>query len=238
MKPLCVIPARRNSKRLAVKNIKLMLGKPMLVYSIEAALRSGLFNDVIVSTEDDEIARIAEASGAKSHRRPQELAGDLVSATDVCLEVADTQARLGKIFDAVYCLQPSSPLRTSEDIHQAWIRFVNSGANYLVSVTPVDPHYFHWVLHQEKDADWKMYFGEKYLMERPLLPPVYRPNGAIKIAKTDLLARTRNFFGAGLEVFEMPDERSVHVAEQYDFDLAEYLLSKQGSAGRCSDCSN
>jgi CMP-N-acetylneuraminic acid synthetase len=72
-----------------------------------------------------------------------------------------------------------------------------------------------------------MYFGDKYMIERPLLPPVYRPNGSIKIGRVDPLLERRNFFGPRLTVYPTPEERSLHVAEQYDFDLAEFLMSRQ-----------
>ncbi len=223
MNPLCVIPARRGSKRLPHKNILPLAGKPMVTYSIEAALASQVFDRVFVSTEDDEIATIAERAGAIAHRRPAELAGDLVSATDVCLEVADSLSAIGADHDAIVCLQPTSPLRTATDVKESWERMLTTGADYLVSVTPIDPHYFHWAVHQQ-DTGWRMFFGDRFLVERPLLPPVYRPNGAIKIGKTEKLRRTRNFFGDRLEVHAMPEERAVHIATQFDFDLAEHLL--------------
>jgi len=227
MKPLCVIPARRGSKRLPQKNILPLAGQPMLAHTVRAALDSGIFGRVLVSTEDAEIARLAEAAGAETHFRPEALAGDLVSATDVCLEAAEVLAGRGDHHDAVVCLQPTSPLRHGEDIRLGWARFVDTGADYLVSVTAVDPHFFHWAVH-ETDAGWEMYFGDKFLMERPLLPPVFRPNGAIKIGRLAPLAQTRNFFGRKLEAYAMPEERSVHVAERFDLDLAEFLMQKRG----------
>jgi CMP-N,N'-diacetyllegionaminic acid synthase len=229
MRPLCVIPARRGSKRLALKNILPLGGRPMLHYTIDAAVDSGIFDEVFVSTEDDEIAGIARLAGASVHRRPAELAGDLVSATDVCLDVERALRDQGRSYDAIYCLQPSSPLRSSSDVKAAWERLVSSGADYLVSVTPIDPHYFHWAVAKNKNG-WSMYFGDKFLMERPLLPPVYRPNGAIKIGRCANLHQTRNFFGPNLVTHQMPEERSLHVAEPFDFELAQFLIQRHLSA--------
>ena len=224
MRPLCVIPARRGSKRLADKNIAELDGRPLLAYTVEAALESELFADVFVSTEDELIARLAGELGAVGHRRPDELAGDLVSATDVCLEVLERRLIEDGGYDAVVCLQPSSPLRTAADVRDAWETFVSAGADFLVSVTPIDPHYFHWAL--EHDGEWwRMCFGERFLVERPLLPPVLRPNGAIKIGRSGPLAERRDFFGPRLAAYEMPEERSVHVAEAFDLRLAESLLA-------------
>jgi len=226
MNPLCVIPARRGSKRLPLKNILPLAGKPMLAYSVEAALESGLFDPVFVSTEDEEVGRIAERYGAAVHPRPRELADDLASATDVCIDAYQARRAAGDLYDVIVCLQPSSPLRTAQDIRGAWEKFVASGADFLVSVTPIDPHYFHWAV-EEKDAWWQMVFGDKYMTERQLLPPVYRPNGSIKVGRSDELVKHRNFFGPRLTVYEMPEERSLHVATQFDFDLAEFLLSRR-----------
>lgn len=223
MRPLCVIPARRGSKRLPLKNLLPLNGKPMLAHTVAAALDSGIFDRVFVSTEDDEIARAARAAGAVSHFRPSELAGDLVSATDVCLEAEEALRASGETCDAIVCLQPTSPLRSAEDVRASWELFAAGGADYLVSVTPIDPHYFHWAVH-ETPQGWEMYFGDKFMAERPLLPPVYRPNGAIKIARGAALRATRNFFGKPLKVYEMPEERGVHVAERLDFEVARLLL--------------
>ena len=229
MRPLCIIPARRGSKRLALKNILPLGGRPMLHYTIDAAVDSGIFDEVFVSTEDDEIAEIARAGGASVHRRPPELAGDLVSATDVCLDVEQALRNVGRNYGAIYCLQPSSPLRTAIDVKDAWTHFVETNADYLVSVTPIDPHYFHWAVAEQKNG-WAMYFGDQFLMERQLLPPVYRPNGAIKIGRSEPLAKTRNFFGPKLETYLMPETRSIHVAEPFDFQLARFLLSEQSTS--------
>jgi CMP-N-acetylneuraminic acid synthetase len=228
MKPLCVIPARRGSKRLPLKNILSLSGKPMLAYTVRAALDSGVFDQVIVSTEDEEIAKIAEQAGAIPFCRSQDLAGDLVSATDVCINVADSLNREKDPYNAIVCLQPTSPLRTGNDIKLSWEHMISTGADYLVSVTPIDPHYFHWAVHKNSDQ-WSMYFGEEYMKERPLLPPVFRPNGAIKIGRLKPLKEARNFFGKNLETFSMPEDRSVHVAEQFEFDLVEYIMSRQKS---------
>lgn len=222
-RPLCVIPARGGSKRLPFKNGLPLAGRPMLEYTIAAARDSGVFDHVYVSTEDDRLAQIAGAAGADVHRRPLELSGDLVSATDVCLQVATTRERAGEVYDSLVCLQPSSPVRNAADVRTAWDRFVASDADFLVSVTPVDPHYFHWAVHESSEG-WQMFFGDRFLVERPLLPPVFRPNGAIKIGRIERLRAAANFFGAPLEVYMMPEERSIHVADAWDFEQAKQAL--------------
>jgi CMP-N-acetylneuraminic acid synthetase len=228
VRPLCVIPARRDSKRLLDKNVLPLAEKPMLAYTVEAALGSELFRSVYVSTEDDRIAGLAADLGATAHSRPAALAGDLVSATEVCLELLESRRAQGDDHDAVVCLQPSSPLRGAVDVRAAWERFVVTDADFLVSVTPIDPHYFHWAV--EEDGDWwRLTFGDRYLIERPLLPPVFRPNGAIKIGRAGPLAERRDFFGPRLTAYEMPEERSVHVALPFDLLVVEALMDAEAA---------
>lgn len=228
MRPLCVIPARGGSKRLTRKNVLPLNGRPMLQYTIEAAKQTRIFEQVYVSTECDEIASVASAAGALVHPRARELAGDLISATEVCLDVEHALSKQGsrERYDAIVCLQPSSPLRVAADVTSAWNAFVSSDCDFLVSVTAIDPHYFHWAVTQT-GAGWRMYFGKEFLRERPLLPPVYRPNGAIKIGKCGPLRAERNFFGQNMNVYIMPEDRSVHVAERFDYELANFLLNNR-----------
>lgn len=196
----------------------------MLGWAVEAALESDVFDEVYVSTEDAAIATVAAGLGATVHARSAALAQDLSSSTDVCLDVAGRVAEAGDERDALVCLQPSSPLLSAADVRDAWGTFVEDGSSYLLSVTPIDPHYFHWALEQ-RDGHWLPYFGDEYMRDRLELPPVFRPNGAIKIAKIADLEQRGNFFGEPLSVHPMPEDRSVHVAELLDARLAELLLA-------------
>jgi CMP-N-acetylneuraminic acid synthetase len=225
VKPLCVIPARAGSKRLPRKNVALLGGRPLVTWTIEAAQHSGVFDTVLVSTEDDDIAEIAKAAGASTDpRRPAELSGDEVTNVEVCLHVDEQLAAAGKRHEAVICLQPSSPLRSGTDIRDAWARFEATKPDFLVSVTAIDPHYCHWALGRQDDGRFAMLFGDRYLMPRQHLPEFYRPNGAIKIARIDALRERRVFFGPSLEISEMPEERSTHVALPFDLAVCEALL--------------
>lgn len=221
---ICTIPARGGSKRLLRKNVRDLAGKPLIAYSIEAALASGLFDRVYACTEDEEIARIATRFGAAVLELvPSELCGDLVASHIPCQYIAARLPENGEI-DSMLCLQPSSPLRSAQDIRNAVEKFADGQFDFVVSVTPVDPHDFHWAVVPGEDIYWKMFFGTQYLKERPLLPPVYRPNGSIKIAKLSALAAIGNFFGERLGVIETPVERSVHVALEFDLKLCETIL--------------
>jgi CMP-N,N'-diacetyllegionaminic acid synthase len=228
---LCAIPARAGSKRLADKNILSLAGKPMIAYSIEKAGESGLFESVYVCTEDPTIAEISRNYGAEVPLlMPPELCGDLVPSHVPCTRMADYLADQNRHYDFLLCLQPTSPLRTVTDITDGINKFLEMSCDFLVSVTPIDPHYFHWALQSTEDQFWRMYFGSEFMKERPLLPPVYRPNGSIKIARLDKLKQLGHFFGPKLAVTETSEERSVHVATKFDFDLCEFLLERDCNA--------
>jgi CMP-N,N'-diacetyllegionaminic acid synthase len=221
---LLAIPARGGSKRLPRKNLLNIAGRPMIAYTIEAAINSGLGKNIYVCTEDSEIKKTALLYGAKVFDIPIEMAGDEVSSTVPCLALYNHLINNGLQIDYIFNLQPTSPLRTAQDIKDSLQLFLDKKADYLVSSTFIDPHYFHWAL-TENENGWEMYFKTKYLKERTQLPPIYRPNGAIKLAKAALLAKTGNFFGERLQVFEMPEERSVHVATEIDKLSCEVIIN-------------
>lgn len=135
MSAIAVITARGGSKRIPRKNIKEFCGKPILAYSIEAALKSGLFDRVMVSTEDDEIAGIAEKYGAEvPFRRSDDMAGDFAATRDVLLEVLEEYRRRGQQFDTVCCIYPTAPFVTAERLREAVSLLEENNAD---SVLPV-----------------------------------------------------------------------------------------------------
>ena len=120
MGSIAIITARGGSKRIPRKNVKLFCGKPIITYSIEAALKSGLFEEVMVSTEDEEIARIAREAGAQvPFMRSSESAGDHASTDDVLLEVLAAYKERGREFDSFCCLYPTAPFVTAEKLRTA-----------------------------------------------------------------------------------------------------------------------
>jgi CMP-N-acetylneuraminic acid synthetase len=198
----------------------------MIAYSIEAARDSG-FGDVYVCTEDAQIAEIAASYGALVPRlMPEDLCGDLVASHVPCQFMASEMAKAGHSFESLLCLQPSSPLRSADDIRGAVELFNKGTFDFVVSVTPIDPHDFHWAVVPATAPYWKMFFGTQYMKERPLLPVVCRPNGSIKIAKLSVLGTVGNFFGERLGVFETPEVRSVHVATEFDLTICEAILNE------------
>lgn len=225
---LCAIPARAGSKRLQGKNFLPLGGKPMIAYSIETALASGLFENVYVCTEDQTIAEIARRYGATVPiLMPLELCGNLVPSHMPCQHMAAFLGERGQPMDILVCLQPTSPLRSVGDLKAGVDRFLKGDLDFLVSVTAVDPHYFHWVVVPETNGYWRMYFDNKYMQERSLLPTVYRPNGSIKIARLEKLRTVGHFFGPRLGIIETPEERSVNVGTRFEFELCEFFLTRE-----------
>jgi len=226
---LCAIPARGGSKRLPRKNLRTLAGRPLIAHTIDIARQSGLFEGVFVCTEDQEIADVARACGANVPiLMPEELCGDLVASHIPCQRLAVHLAGQGRSTDILVCLQPTSPLRNADDVKEAVNKFRgNNDFDFLVSVTQVDPHDFHWAVVPNGDGYWRMYFGSEYMKERPLLPLVFRPNGSIKIARLPALAKVGHFFGERMGVVETPPARSVHVALEFDLKLCELILAER-----------
>ena len=225
---LCAIPARGGSKRLPRKNLRTLAGVPLIAHTIDVAQKSGLFDCVYVCTEDQEIADVARRYGASVPiLMPEELCGDLIASHLPCQYLAQHFTGTGHSVDTLVCLQPTSPLRSVYDLTSAVKKFRESDLDFLVSVTPVDPHDFHWAVVPNGDDYWRMYFGNEYMKERPLLPPVFRPNGSIKIARLAALARVGHFFGERMGVIVTPPERSLHVALEFDLRLCELLLAER-----------
>lgn len=135
MKTLAIITARGGSKRIPRKNIKNFLGKPILAYSIEAAVMSGIFDEVMVSTEDEEIAEIAKSYGAKvPFYRSEKTAGDFATTNDVLLEVIEEYEKRGQKFDMACCIYPTAPFVTSAKIKDAMSKLEASDADTLIPV--------------------------------------------------------------------------------------------------------
>lgn len=227
---IIAIPARGGSKRLARKNLLNIEGEPMIVHTIKAALDTKLAPVVYVCTEDDEIADVSTEAGASVFRIPETITKDDDSSTIPVLRLLSWLEKSGDIYgeEVVFNLQPTSPLRNAQDIRSSLEKLRSSGASFLVSVTPIDPHYFHWAV-TEDGPGWRMYFRDEFLKERIYLPEVMRPNGAIKLSTLSALRETGHYFGSPLAVYEMPEERSIHVATEFDLVCARALASRTDS---------
>lgn len=225
MKHIAVIPARSGSKGLKDKNIKLLNGKPLMAYTIEAALQSGMFDCVHVSTDSAAYAEIAKSFGADvPFLREPELAGDHASTWDTLRAANRRYEKLGKTFDTVTLLQPTSPLRDRNDICQAFRIFEEKQADSVISVCEVD--HSPDLCNTLGEADSMHGFIDVNTVgRRQDLKTCYRLNGAIYIQKTELLMEHRDLYGEKSYAYIMDKMHSVDIDDAFDFLLAEMVMT-------------
>lgn len=225
---VCIIPARGGSKNMPRKNLIDFCGAPLISYTIIEAIKSNIFDIVYVATDNQEIADVSMKFGASIIELPDYLTDDVTQATLSCIYACKVICDK-KEYKNVMMLQPTSPLRINSDICGAFIKYKNCDSEFLTSAVPIDPHYFHWALtcNNEHSDYYKLFFDDTYMKHRKFLPTVYRPDGSIKIAKIKNLLETKNFFGKKLSIFEIPYERSIHIANAFDLELCEFLCKKR-----------
>lgn len=227
MYAIAIIPARGGSERLPRKNIKLLDGKPLVCYTIEAALAAKHILSVFVSTEDAVIAEISRRAGATvPYMRPAELATSHSNMFDV-LENMYISLKL-RPFN-IACLFPTSPLRSSKDIDGAIELFSDKKADNVISYTKA-AHPFSYLSELDINGQhlWNPYLeqGVKWQSTQES-KPVYIRNGAIYILNYDKNIAPRLLFTKRTFGYIMPPERSVDIDTQNDFDYAEYLMKKK-----------
>jgi N-acylneuraminate cytidylyltransferase/CMP-N,N'-diacetyllegionaminic acid synthase len=226
---LAIIPARRGSKGLPGKNVKLLDGLPLICHSIKTALKSNLIDRVIVSTEDNEIASIAKDCGAEvPFMRPANLASDTSMVMDAYLHVLDFIANENsKPIQSFVALLPTVPLRSSEDIDNAIKIFNDKNANSVISVVEA-PIPLHWNMRITKEGILENYLSEfNAIKNRQELEKTYVPNGAIYVFRTEILRSTRQYYTEKTFPYIMPRSRSADIDDLLDFEWVEYLLNKK-----------
>lgn len=225
MHNLAIIPARGGSKGLPGKNIKLLNGKPMIAYTIEAALNSKQFSTVMVSTDDQQIADIATQYGAEiPSLRPQSLASDTSSTVDVVEYVINEYQNKEKFFDTICILQPTSPLRTNEDIAHAYEVYAAKNACAVVSVCECE-HSPLWENTLPDDMNMANFLRPEVLnTRRQDLPKYYRLNGAIYISNIKNFLRLKTFYSDVTYAYEMTKKSSIDIDNIEDFELAEFFM--------------
>lgn len=224
MKNLAVILARSGSKRIVDKNIKLLKGKPLLAYSIEAASQSGIFDCIHVSTDSERYANIAKEYGADvPFLRSVSLASDCADSWDAIEEVLERYAEKERCFDMVTLLQPTSPLRKAEDIIQAYSMFQRPEVKAVVSVCEME-HSPLWSNILPKDYSMENFQRSESLKLRQNTDIYYRINGAIYMIERRFLQQDHKIYRKGCYAYIMSRERSVDIDTQLDFRVAEFLL--------------
>jgi N,N'-diacetyllegionaminate synthase len=232
-KIISIIPARGGSKRLKNKNILELGGKPLISHTIEESLKSILISRTFVSTDDLEIKNISKKFGAEVIDRPSHLSKDDSPSFDCVLHVLNhLKESENYVPNIVVLLQPTSPLRTSEDINSA-IKILFSG-NYdsVISVSESNPSWSFSFEHNKL----KPILGWCKLNERKQdLPKYYSPNGAIFVIKPKILIEKKSFYLENSGIYLMPSSKSFDIDTKEDLDLVNYFLSKKNSKIKVSD---
>ena len=226
MDNIAIIPARSGSKGLQDKNITDLAGKPLMYYTIKAALDSGCFGEVMVSTDSEKYAGIACACGAHvPFFRSGELSGDTASSWDTAREVLLNYETAGKKFRYVALLQPTSPLRDAEDIRNIFKRLHETGANNAVSVTEVE-HPVQWCFRMP-ETEWmdEMAAPPYNHLRRQELEKYYRENGAIYLVDAKKIINTDyNFYADKCVGYIMPREKSIDIDTKVDLIIAKTII--------------
>lgn len=223
---LAIIPARGGSKRLPRKNILDLSGKPLIAWSIEAALESKYIDKLIISSDDDKILNISHSYGAEWIKRPENLASDTATTFDALKHTIENVSK----YDYIVLLQPTSPLRTAKHIDAA-IELLNSkNADAVISVCEME-HSPLWSNTLPEDKTMEHFLQSELLNKRSQdLPTYYRLNGAIYIAKTDKLLESKSFFlQNNIFAYIMDQESSVDIDTLLDFKFAQILIENNPS---------
>lgn len=227
---LCTICARAGSKGVRNKNIRELLHKPLIAYSLEQARNSGLFEMTAVSSDSPEILEVAKRFGADLLvERPPEMATDTaakIPAIRHCVETAERHA--GMRFEVLVDLDATSPLRDPEDIIKAVALLEKSGVSNVITAAPARRSpYFNLV---EVDSDGVARLSKplpKQIVRRQDAPPVFDMNASIYIWFRDALFQDPAVFRADTALYVMPEERSVDIDTELDFRLVELILSER-----------
>jgi N-acylneuraminate cytidylyltransferase len=220
---LAIIPARGGSKGIPRKNVLPLLGKPLIVWTIEAAQQAALVSRIVVSTDDDEIAEVARAAGAEVIMRPAELAGDTIPTEPVVLHVVETlREREGYAPDLLALLQCTSPLRGAEVIDAGIRLLLETGCDCMLTVAPIA----HWHLRGEIGPQgewWAEYnFTDRGFTQEHVQK--YSENGALYVLRREVLETYGNRLGGDARALVMDWAHSVDIDRPEDFALAEKLM--------------
>lgn len=225
-KVTAIITARGGSKGVPRKNIRLVDGKPLIGYTIEAALKCPLIDACYVTTEDPEIKQVSLTYGSKVIERPDELAQDNSLSVDAVAHAISKITDMGEMSEYFVLLQPTSPLRNEKHLSKCLEEFFKSDCLCAVSVTEAEHH------------PWKMLFSSAGKIEpvhskesletpRQLLPKAYRINGAIYVMQTKTFLRYKRFFIDPAYPFFMKQEDSLDIDNESDLEELSVILRRK-----------
>ena len=230
MRVLGIIPARGGSKGVHRKNIKPLYGKPLLAYTAEAARAAARLTKTILSTEDEEIADIGRSLGIDvPFMRPVELAEDATATFPVILHAVTKLESLGELYDAVCLLQPTNPLRRTDDIDNCIELLETTGADSVISILPV-PHVYNpkWVYWRLPNGEMTLSSGDtEPVMRRQDLPPAFHREGSVYVTKRSVLSEFGNLYGRDVRGYEMSEADSINIDTQDDWNRAEAMIKSR-----------
>ncbi len=228
-KILCVIPARGGSKGLPGKNIKNLLGKPLISYSIEHARGSKYIDRTIVSTDDKKIAGIARSLGAEiPFLRPKRLAKDKSNSIDVLLHAInwmETKERF--VFDILVLLHVTTPLRSVEDVDKSIELLFKNNTDNVFSVTEAHRNPYYNMVEVGRSREAALVKKRGIYFSRQSAPEVFDMNSSIYVWWKGVLKDKKSMFPGHTRVYVMPKERSVDIDDLWDFKFAEMLLKNE-----------
>lgn len=225
MNTICVIPARGGSKGIPKKNILEFCGKPLVVWSIEQAKASQYIKNVYVSSDDKEILKISDESGAKSIKRPKKLAADFSTSEEALRHAIDHIQKSDKEkIEAVVFLQATSPIRTSEDIDNAMKLFISERADSLLSAAKIED-FLMWELLQ--DGYRSVTYDYKNRGRRQDRKPYYLEHGSIYIFKPEIIEKYNNRLGGKIVIHIMDYWKSYQIDKPEDVEICEYFMRKK-----------
>jgi CMP-N,N'-diacetyllegionaminic acid synthase len=225
---LAVIPARGGSKGLPGKNIRPLLGKPLIAWSIEQALGSKYVNEVFVSTDSEEIAQVARTYNAKvPFLRPVQLATDEAKTSDVLLHFIDEMEKQGNTFTHILLLEPTSPLRETEDIDKAFEMLLECDeATSIVGISKVESQHPYFTVSLTKDKLLRS--GNNFqILRRQDIEDLYFYEGSVYISTIEKYKELNNFYHNNTLGYIMPKWKSFEIDDMVDFVIIEALLNNK-----------
>ncbi|MEC3907346.1 acylneuraminate cytidylyltransferase family protein [Tamlana sp. 2201CG12-4] len=230
MKILGLIPARGGSKSIPKKNIKILNGKPLIQYTVEAASDSKKLERFILSSDDEAIIKVAKQLNVEvPFVRPKHLAEDTSPTLGVIQHALRFYEEQHIHFDAVCLLQVTSPFKTGAFIDKAIEKFITSGCDALVSVQKVPDEYNpHWTFKETIDGHLKLVTGEEHIIPRRQdLPEIYHRDGLIYITKTNVLLEQNSLYGSKLTYIKSPSDYTINIDTIEDWKQAELFLKSK-----------
>lgn len=223
MNVIAIIPARGGSKRLPKKNVRLFDGLPLIYYTIKAAKKSKIINEIYVSTDDEEIAEISKQYGANVIERPAEISGDLATSNSVLVHALDYLDQNSKLSDYLITLQVTNPLRREGIIDKAILEFNNHGINSDSLISVSENKHKLGKIENNNFVPVTYSFGQR----SQDLSKLYYENGLLYVTKSDVIRSKKSIFGDNIYPFVINDHYSdIDIDTIEDFEIAESIYIK------------